>query len=157
MHEMMTTPTYIHQFLIKLNEEAFLKVSFKKLHPFQNWNFSKNTNFQKVVKTYQKFANFKNLFYIAGSNLRALFNDMLLIFQISSIFTIKSQSTASTLEFLINMQHVYLILTDFSFLHALIRNYTFIEFHEIFTAYETSRYLLEKKLHFGNIFGKKSI
>ena len=55
------------------------------------------------------------------------------------------------------MQHVYLILTDFSFLHALIRNYTFIEFHEIFTAYETSRYLLEKKLHFGNIFGKKSI
>ena len=62
-----------------------------------------------------------------------------------------------TLEFLINMQHVYLILTDFSFLHALIRNYTFIEFHEIFTAYETSRYLLEKKLHFGNIFGKKSI
>ena len=51
---------------------------------------------------------------------------------------------AFTLEFLINMQDIYLILTDFSFLHALIRNYTFIEFHEIFTAYETSRYLLEK-------------
>jgi hypothetical protein len=41
-HEMMTTPTQIHQFLIKLNEEAMLKVSSKKLHPFQNWHFSKN-------------------------------------------------------------------------------------------------------------------
>ena len=62
----------------------------------------------------------------------------------------------STLEFLINMQHVFLILTNFSFLHALIRNNTFIRFQGIFTTYETSRYLLEKKLHFGNIFGRRA-
>ena len=39
---------------------------------------------------------------------------------------------AITLEFLINMQHVYLVFTDFSFLHVLIRNYTFINFHDFF-------------------------
>ena len=37
-----------------------------------------------------------------------------------------------TLEFLINVQHVYLIFIDFSFLHALIRNYTFINFDDLF-------------------------
>ena len=46
-----------------------------------------------------------------------------------------------TLEFLINMQHVYSILTVFSFLHALIRNYTFINFQEIFRANEIFEYL----------------
>ena len=34
----------------------------------------------------------------------------------------------SILEFLINMQHVYLILTDSSFLHTLIRNSSFLIF-----------------------------
>ena len=35
-----------------------------------------------------------------------------------------------TLEFLINVQHVYFILSDFSLLHALIRNCTFIDFQD---------------------------
>ena len=39
-------------------------------------------------------------------------------------------SLAYTPDFLINVQQVYLILTDFSFLHALIRNYMFINFQE---------------------------
>ena len=34
MHEMMNTPTQIHQFLIKLNDEALQKVSSIKLHSF---------------------------------------------------------------------------------------------------------------------------
>ena len=38
----------------------------------------------------------------------------------------------ATLEFLINVQHVYLIFTDLSFLHALIRNYMFINFDDLF-------------------------
>ena len=33
-HKMMTTPTKIHQFLIKLNEEALVKVSSNKLRIF---------------------------------------------------------------------------------------------------------------------------
>ena len=41
-------------------------------------------------------------------------------------------SQVLTPEFLINVQHVYLILSDFSFLHALIRNYMFIYFQRFF-------------------------
>ena len=37
-----------------------------------------------------------------------------------------------SLEFLINVQHVYSIFSDFSLLHALIRNYTFIKFKGFF-------------------------
>ena len=41
-----------------------------------------------------------------------------------------------TLEFLINVQHVYYTLSKFSFLHTPIRNYTFINFQEILNSHE---------------------
>ena len=74
----MTTPTQKHQFLMKLNEEAVIKVSFKKLHPFQNWHFSTNATFSKWPKI-------KDI-CTAGYNLEALFNDMLVVLKFLVVF-----------------------------------------------------------------------
>ena len=43
-----------------------------------------------------------------------------------------TNANKGTLEFLINVQHVYLIFIDFSFLNSLIRNYKFINFDDLF-------------------------
>ena len=75
----------IPPFLLNLNEEALLKVSFKNNDWFQICPFSKTTAFSKKALKPTNFEKFKNFFCISGGNFIGLFNGILFVFILSVV------------------------------------------------------------------------
>ena len=75
----------IPPFLMNLNEEALLKVSFKNVDWFQISPFSKTTGFSKKALKTNKFWKIQNFFCISGGNFIGLFNGILFVFILSVV------------------------------------------------------------------------
>ena len=75
----------IPPFLMNLNEEALMKVSFKNIDWFQICTFSKTTGFLKKALKTNKFWKIQIFFCISGGNFIGLFNGILFVFILSVV------------------------------------------------------------------------
>ena len=75
----------IPPFLMNLNEEALVKVSFKNIDWFQICTFSKTTGFSKKALKTNKFWKIQIFFCISGGNFIGLFNGILFVFILSVV------------------------------------------------------------------------
>ena len=75
----------IPPFLMNLDVEALLKVSFKNIDWFQICPFSKTTAFSKKALKTNKFCKIQIFFCISGGNFIGLFNGILFVFILSVV------------------------------------------------------------------------
>ena len=87
-------PSTIHSFLINLNEEALLKVSFKNIDKFQSCPFSKTIFFKKGPKSPKIFEKLE-FFFISGRNFVGLFNGILFVLILSVVIEAQKETLLS--------------------------------------------------------------
>ena len=80
-------------FLLNLNEEALLKLSFKNIDWFQICPFSKTAAFSKKGPKNQQNLKFRIFFCISGGNFIGLFNGILFVFILSVVVDTQKETS----------------------------------------------------------------
>ena len=83
----------IPSFLVNINEEAFLKVSFKNIDWFQICPFSKTTAFSKKNPKNQQILKNSNFFCLSGGNFIGLFNGILFVFILLMVWAVQTKTS----------------------------------------------------------------